>query len=70
LMDIKAGRANWPLNVRRLHDPEPNPYAHLTPEERVGMIWEITKAAWAFMGHPDVDPTLQRHIGRVVSRGR
>ena len=68
-MDIKAERANWPVHKVRHGDEEPNPYAHLTPEERVGMVWEITRAAWAFAGH-DVDPTLQRHIGRVVSRGR
>lgn len=68
-MSSKAERANWPVHVGRLGDEEPNPYAHLTPEERVGMVWEITQAVWAFMGH-DADPTLQRHIGRVVSRGR
>ena len=69
-MSSKAERANWPVREVRLGEKEPNPYAHLTPEERIGMVWEITKAAWAFKGHSDVDPTLQRHIGRVVSRGR
>lgn len=68
-MSLKDERASWPVSKGRLGDEEPNPYAHLTPEERVGMVWEITRATWAFMGHPDVDPTLQRHIGRVVSRG-
>lgn len=62
-------RASWPVRKGRIGDREPNPYAHLSPEERVGMMWELTQTAWAFMGHPDVDPTLQRHIGRVVSRG-
>jgi hypothetical protein len=69
-MSSKAERASWPVRKGRLGEEEPNAYAHLTPEERVGMVWEITRAVWAFMGHGDVDPTLQRHIGRVVSRGR
>ena len=68
-MSIENDRSTWPVRKGRLGDPEPDPYAHLSPEERVGMVWEITKTTWAFMGHPDVDPTLQRHIARVVSRG-
>jgi hypothetical protein len=63
-------RGEWPVHKGRIGDPQPNPYAHLSPAERVGMVWELTRAAWAFMGHPDVDPTLQRHIVRVVRRGR
>ena len=62
-------RAEWPVRKVRLGEVEPNPYAHLTPEERIGMIWEITRAAWAFRGHGDVDPTLQRHFGRAGRRG-
>lgn len=69
-MSDKADRANWPVRKGKLGDPEPNPYAHLTPQERVGMMWDLTKVTWAFMGYPDVAPTLQRHIGRVVRRGR
>ncbi len=64
----EQGRAEWPVRKGRLGDPEPNPYAHLTPEERVELVWEITRAAWAFNGHPDVDPGLQRHVGRAGRR--
>jgi hypothetical protein len=68
-MSDASDRTRWPVRKGRLGDPEPDPYAHLSPAERVGMVWEITKATWAFMGHPDVAPTLQRHVARVVSRG-
>lgn len=68
-MSIESERANWPVRTGRVGDPEPNPYAHLSAEQRVGMVWEITKATWVAMGHSDVDSTLQRHIARVVSRG-
>jgi len=68
-MSYRAERAKWPVRKGKIGDAEPNPYAHLTAEERVGMVWEITRTTWAFMGGLDVDSTLQRHIGRVVSRG-
>jgi hypothetical protein len=67
-MTTRSERATWPVYKGRLGDPEPNSYAHLNAEERVAMVWEITRAAWAFMGEPDVDSTLQRHIARVVCR--
>jgi hypothetical protein len=68
-MSDRSDRAHWPVRKGRLGDPEPDAYAHFSPEERVGMMWELTRTTWAFMGHPDVDSTLQRHIARVVSRG-
>ncbi|HEX8244944.1 MAG TPA: hypothetical protein VF541_15655 [Longimicrobium sp.] len=67
-MSDRSERAAWPVRKGRIGDPEPDDYAHLTPEQRVGMMWELTQVTWAFMGEPDVDPTLQRHIARVVSR--
>jgi hypothetical protein len=68
MLDL-SDRSAWPVRKGRLGEPEPNAYAHLSPDERVGMVWEITQAAWTFMGHPNAAPTLQRHIARVVSRG-
>ena len=68
-MIIQSARASWPVRKGHVGERQPNPYAQLSAEERVGMVWELTKTAWAVMGNPDVDPTLQRHITRVVSRG-
>jgi hypothetical protein len=65
----RSERAAWPVHKGRIGDREPNPYAHLSAEERVGLMWELTKVTWTAMGESDVDPTLQRHIARVVSRG-
>jgi hypothetical protein len=68
-MNVRNERARWPVRKGEAGDRETDPYAHLTAEERVGMIWDITKTTWAFMGYPDVDTTLQRHIARAGSRG-
>ena len=62
-------RERWPIVKGRLGDREPNPYAHLTPEECMGLVWELTRTAWAAMGHTNIDPTLRRDVVRVVRRG-
>jgi len=66
LASLRSERASWPVHTGEPGERQPNPYADLTAEERVGMMWELTRTAWAFMGHPDLDPTLQKQITRVV----
>jgi hypothetical protein len=39
-----------------------------TPEELVGMVWQLTVDAWAFKGEPIDESRLQRHIVRVSRR--
>ncbi len=47
-----------------------NDVASLTRGERMAMVWEITKDAWAFMGKPVDESRLQRHVVRVYRRAR
>jgi hypothetical protein len=63
-------RSDWPVRKRRLHDPEPDDVAHLTPAERMAMVWPLTLAAWAFKNDPDAPDRLPRHVIRLVRRGR
>ena len=62
-------RSRYVVRKRRLEDPEPRESVG-TPEECIAMMWELTCNAWAFMGHADAEPRLQRHLVRVVRRGR
>ena len=39
-----------------------------TPEERWGMMWQLTQDVWAFKGGLSAEPKLQRHIVRVLRR--
>ncbi len=39
-----------------------------TAAERLGMVWDLTVQAWAFMGEDIAERRLQRHIVRVVRR--
>ena len=41
-----------------------------TPEERLGMMWQLTLDAWAFTGEPVAEQGLPRHIVRVLRSGR
>ena len=40
-----------------------------TPEERIGMLWQLALDAREMMGEPVVDPRLPRHVVRVI-RGK
>ena len=43
---------------------------HLSPAERVAMVWQLTAQAWTFKdGHWD-DPRLRRDVVRTVRGGR
>jgi hypothetical protein len=70
-MSTKAERANWPVRKGRLGEEEEFPdYSHLTPDECMELVCELSRNAWAFMGHTDADRRLQRHVLRIVRRGR
>jgi len=63
-------RSQWPARKIRLQDDDDrSDVAHLTPSERVAMVWEITKTAWAFKDPSFRESRLRRDIGRVI-RGR
>jgi hypothetical protein len=44
-------------------------YAHLTPAERIGLMWGLAVDAWAFLGEDVAESRFQRHVVRVI-RGR
>jgi hypothetical protein len=68
-MSSKAERANWPVHKGRVGiDEDDDPSAHLTPEECLSMICDLSLDGWAFMGKPDAPRRLQRHILRVIRR--
>jgi hypothetical protein len=52
-----------------LHDPDENcDLKDKSPEQLIGMMWQLTLDAWSFKEKLDAEPRLQRHI--VVSKGR
>jgi hypothetical protein len=65
-----ADRGNWPTRKLRLEDEDKHDdMAHLTASQRVAMVWEITKDAWAHKDAHVGESRLRRDVARVV-RGR
>ena len=41
-----------------------------TPEELIGMMWQLTLDAWSFKENLNAEPRLQRHIVVLKKRER
>ena len=56
--------------VKRLDDEE-NEYEllHLSPAQRLELVWEVTRSVWTMRGLTDATPRLSRHVSRVVREG-
>ncbi|HYH08570.1 MAG TPA: hypothetical protein VEK11_16055 [Thermoanaerobaculia bacterium] len=67
-----TGRRNVTVRKYRLgEEPRIAPeILALTPAERIDMVWEITKTAWAFKEPGWRESRLRRDVARVIRRGR
>lgn len=45
-------------------------YIEGAPEERISMVWEITRDTWAFVDSTHVERRLQRNVTTIIRRGR
>jgi len=70
--DEPIDRSNWPVRVGKLHDDvdEIEVYAHLTPSQRIDMVDELTRTAWAFYTGSSDEPQFRRDVVRVVRGAR
>lgn len=46
-----------------------NDLAHLTPEQHMGLIEQLTIDAWAMKGEDIAEQRLQRHVVHLKRRG-
>ena len=71
-MAAHTDRSRMPVRVlRQAEDVDGADVAKLTPGERVAMMWQLARDAWAFMGEPEhAESRLQRHAVRVQRRRR
>jgi len=58
------------VRVRRRGDGSRDERPELTPEELVGMIWELTVEAYSLAGSFDPDAKMRRDVVRVIRRRR
>lgn len=54
----------------KLHETRPgNDLRGKSPEELLGMMWQLALSAWSFKEVVNAEPRLQRHVV-VLKRGR
>jgi hypothetical protein len=59
-------RANWPGTVMRLADLAEAEVIDAPPAELIGMVTELTRAAWSLMGEPFPAYARSQAPGRII----
>ncbi len=54
--------------LMRMRDDDGNPFVPGTPQERIGLIWELTVELWSLKGENIAERRLQRHITNIVRK--
>ena len=64
-------RSTWPVWKGRVGEREPpTDYSHLTPSQRIELVWEATKNAWSMTGAPLDESSFRRDVESIARRGR
>lgn len=45
-----------------------DPFVDASPQECVGMMWELTAELWSLTGAFDVEQRLQRNVTRLIEK--
>jgi len=61
-MEFKVNRKKCVM--KKLHE-EDNGYVDAEPAERISMVWELTKQAYAFAGI-NAEQRLQRNVAKLI----
>ena len=57
------------IRIKKLQDQgSERDLLNYTPAERIGMMWQLTLDAWAFMGDKSAKSGLSRHIVHIYRR--
>lgn len=69
--DGAARRRGMPVRLLDHYDDGNDGVAERTPDERLAMMWQLTRDAWAFTEHAErAESRLQRHVVRAERRER
>lgn len=62
-------RSKYPVRKLRLEDEgKDTGVEHLSPTERVAMVWQLTTQAWTFKEGRWDEPRLRRDVVRTLRR--
>jgi hypothetical protein len=63
-------RSHWTVRKFKLGEEPEDDYSQFTPSERIAMVWEATKDAWALHDPIALESEFRRDVVRVIRRGR
>lgn len=62
-------RRAWPVRIYRLgEEPGDDLSAWTTPEERVALVWELSRRMWALTGRPSPENPRRQLSIRILPR--
>lgn len=65
----RLARANWPIRKLALGEEElVDPRDTSTVDERIALVWRLTREAWSFQGREIPDYDRRQAPGTVVRR--
>jgi len=47
----RKARANWPIRKYKLGEEPPDDLSHLSPDERVSLLFDLSVSAWLLAGN-------------------
>ena len=67
---MEQDRSDWPIRVYRLGEEPPEDLrATTTAEERIAMVWQVTRDAWELAGRKIPDYPRSEAPVRIVRAG-
>ena len=69
ITDVPSDRRGYPVRkVPLAASDQAGDVSHLSPGQRVEMVWQLTKDAWTLKDGRWDEPRLRRDVGRVIRR--
>jgi hypothetical protein len=62
----RRARATWPIRAYALGVEPPDDVSHLTPDERLALLWQVSRSAWLLAGNRMPDEPRSKWPGTVV----
>jgi len=55
------------VTLKKLSDKDDG-FVDASPQERISMVWELTKEAWNIKDRMDVEERLQRDVVKLIKK--
>ncbi len=55
------------VTLKKLSDKDDG-FVDASPQERISMVWELTKEAWYFKERKNVEQRLQRDVAKLIKK--